>query len=239
MTAPWIDRVDNMLGLDLETTGVDPTADRIVTATLITIATPLEPAVHEWLVNPGIDIPEAAIAVHGITTEQAQTDGLQPPEALTAIRAGLHNAMTYGGYIGPGVRSIPIVAFNAAFDLTMVLSECVRHGVEPLGTVSPVIDPYVIDRGVDQYRRGPRTLAATCSFYGVRHDDAHQIVRAWQRVGQMTCQELHDAQTGWAAEQAASFANYLRRCGEHDRAATIDGTWPIRPIRTAQKGHQQ
>lgn len=47
---PW-------LAFDLETTGVDVTADRIVTATLLHIEGSHIDA-HNWLVNPGIDIPE-------------------------------------------------------------------------------------------------------------------------------------------------------------------------------------
>ena len=38
--------------------------------------------------------------------------------------------------------------------------------------------------------------------------------------------ELHDAQVGWAAAQAAGLQEYLRRV--KDPAAVVDGGWPIR-----------
>jgi DNA polymerase-3 subunit epsilon len=39
-------------------------------------------------------------------------------------------------------------------------------------------------------------------------------------------EELHLRQTWWAAEQAASFQEYLRQT---DESAVVDGSWPLRP----------
>ena len=51
-----------LAAFDLETTGVDVTRDRIVTATIITID---GSQVHtdEWLLDPGIDIPDGAAKI--------------------------------------------------------------------------------------------------------------------------------------------------------------------------------
>ena len=55
---------------DVESTGVDPLRDRIVTATIVRTTPDQTPRFQaaSWLVSPVIDIPEAATRVHGITT---------------------------------------------------------------------------------------------------------------------------------------------------------------------------
>ena len=71
---------------DLETTGLDVKTSRIVTATVATLDPGGEVTdLREWLVNPGIEIPEAASNVHGVTTEMAQRDGLDPRTAVAEI----------------------------------------------------------------------------------------------------------------------------------------------------------
>jgi DNA polymerase-3 subunit epsilon len=269
MIEPWTRWVDNMFGLDFETTGIDVSTDRIVTASAVTIAPPADPSVREWLVNPGVDIPAEATAVHGVTTEQARADGCEPREAITAIVGGLRNAITFGCHVGQAVRPIPVVVFNASYDLSILHAECVRHGIEPLSKITRVIDPLVIDKLVDKFRPGKRTLTAMCATYGVKQSDAHQstgdvmatlrlawamakraeravsdpdavskhyndrrypmeLVQAWQQVGTMTIDQLHVAQAQAAADQAESFAEYLRGQGERERAEMVDGSWPVR-----------
>src|SRR5699024_1330563 len=54
---------------------------RIVTAAFVESAT----EVRTWLVDPGIEIPEAARAVHGITTEYAQANGAEARQGVTEL----------------------------------------------------------------------------------------------------------------------------------------------------------
>src|SRR5690606_26374276 len=62
----WIDR---LVVFDLETTGVDPTEARIVTAYVgVLDATGTVVEERSWIVDPGVEIPEGSIAVHGVTT---------------------------------------------------------------------------------------------------------------------------------------------------------------------------
>ena len=70
----WID--DPWMGFDTETTGVRALKDRLVTAALVLridgasyrsgVSAPDQ--VATWLTDPGVEIPEQATAVHGITT---------------------------------------------------------------------------------------------------------------------------------------------------------------------------
>ncbi|MBN9181545.1 MAG: hypothetical protein J0I66_00740 [Microbacterium sp.] len=145
---PW----SRVIGVfDLETTGVDVAADRIVTAhvgLLDGAGTVLR--ARDWLADPGIAIPEGATAVHGVTTEHARTHG-QPARTVTAeVIAALTELFDAG---------IPVVAYNAPFDFSMLKNEALRHGMTPIASPAPVIDPLVMDKAYDRWRRGKRTLS--------------------------------------------------------------------------------
>lgn len=223
----WSDRP--ICAFDLETTGPDPSSARIVTACVAMIDPP-SPAVRHsrnWLVDPGIPIPEGASRVHGITTEQAQTDGLTYLDGYTQIRGALHEAWDAGAVV---------VAFNATYDLTVIATEGHRLGFPAL--VPPlVVDPYVIDRERDRFRRGKRTLGDVCRQYGVRLDNSHEAqadaVAAAHLVGALLTRypdiaelDIMVAQAAWHAERQRSFADYLRRNGRD--ASDVNADWPLR-----------
>ena len=79
-----------LLGFDTETTGVDPLGDRLVTAAVVSCG-PLGADgargrdVRTWLADPGVEIPEAAAAVHGITTERARAEGRPAAQVLEEV----------------------------------------------------------------------------------------------------------------------------------------------------------
>jgi len=231
----WHDR--RLAAFDLETTGIDSESDRIVTAA-VSLVGDGEPSVfHAWLLDPGIPIPPGASAVHGITTEQARAEGRQPLEAIEEIVALLAEQLLQG---------IPVVAFNARFDLTCLDREARRHGITPLldrvggSDGMLVIDPYVLDKQVDRFRKGKRTLGAVCAHYNVPLDDAHdshadalaaarvawRLGQAFEELRALELRALHEQQIVWAAEQAASFEDYLRRNGRDER---IERAWPVVP----------
>lgn len=217
-------------GFDLETTGRDPQQALIVTATLVMVdASGRAASSAEWLVDPGVPIPAEAAAVHGVSTERAQAEGMGAGRAVREITETLRDLFAAG---------IPVVAFNAVYDFTVMDREARRHGVEPLEPM-PVIDPFVLDRQVDRYRKGKRTLGAAAEHYGVRLDDAHTsaadalaavevadvIARRHPQLD-VPLADLHTQQARWKAEHAASFEEYLRR---KDPAATVSRAWPVEP----------
>lgn len=177
---------NHLLGFDTETTGVDVFNDRIVTCCLIYDGP--EPVVRNWLINPGVEIPEAATAVHGITTEFARTHGDDPRFALEEIAAALAAHLSAGN---------PVVAYNANYDLTLLESELARYGLatltERLGHIpSPIIDPMVVDKAMEPYRRGKRRLIDLVTYYGVADNDnfhnAEADVAATLRVWKTMCE---------------------------------------------------
>lgn len=162
-----------LLGFDTETTGVDPLKDRLVTAAVVSCG-PLGADgargrdVRTWLADPGVEIPEAAAAVHGITTERARAEGRPAAQVLEEVAGALAAAMA---------RGTPVVAFNASYDLTLMEAELARHGLPTMRSrlgreLGPIADPLVLDRAVDRYRRGKRRLGDLCEVYGVRVDEA-------------------------------------------------------------------
>ena len=221
---PW--HRDTFYAFDTETTGIDVWNDRIVTATIARIDGPNVETLT-WLINPGINIPQAATDVHGITTQHAQENGQNPAEAIREITAVLSDAH-------------PVVAFNASYDFTILTAEAERHGTRV--DVPAVIDPHVIDKHVDPRRRGKRTLTATCEHYGVKQTDAHDATGdalaaarlAWTLTErhpdllQVDPTELHQAQIGWRRDQAESLARYFVRQGRPDDVAR---DWPIQERR--------
>ena len=220
---------------DLETTGVDVDTSRIVSACIAI----LEPdgslhAQFTWLADPGVEIPEGASAVHGITTERAREDGRTAETVVGEITATIRALMATG---------IPLVVYNAPYDLSLLDRECRRHRVEPLGSPHPVIDPLVIDKAVDRYRKGKRTLVVAAERYGVDLDDAHDaaadaiaagrvaqaIARTFPDDVDIAFEDLHGRQQIWYAEQAASFQQYIREV-KGDESYVAESAWPLRPL---------
>src|SRR5690625_1289000 len=141
---PW-------LGFDTETTGVNPREDRIVTAALV-LRDRSGMRQRTWLVDPGVPIPQSAADVHGITTDVARAMGEPPAQALEELATEIAHFLRQG---------VPLVVYNACFDLTLMEYELHRHGLPLLSQrlgrdIAPVIDPLVLDRAVDPYRRGDR-----------------------------------------------------------------------------------
>lgn len=281
-----------MVAFDCETTGVDVESDRIVTAAVVLIEPGVEPLIRSTVINPGVEVPEAAAEVHGWTTERVRAEGREPAPELEWLASDLAGALAAG---------TPLVIANAPYDLTLLDRELRRHNLPTLPDrlggkpISPVIDPMCIDKALDRYRPGKRKLTDLCATYGARIDGAHDctadalaaarvafrlgqraqqaladplsvmdvygdrrypdsIVRGFQEFGKLTLAEVHAAQVGWYAEQAAGLAQYWRRQAnelEHrarraaddaeresaladaedlrQRADSIATDWPVRP----------
>lgn len=225
-----------MLAFDTETTGPEPNTARIVTATIVELGPAGIEKTHQWLINPGVEIPQAAIDVHGITNEHAREHGREPGVAVFEL-AGLLALNLH--------RGVPVVAFNAAFDFTVLDRECRRQQVDRLDDrlheVGPVVDPHVLDKAVDPYRRGKRTLTAVTQQYGITLDGAHDatadalaaarvafmLAERHPRELQVDLPRLHSLQVSWRAQQAASLQKYFRRT---DPDAVVNGDWPVQAL---------
>lgn len=233
-----------LAAFDIETTGTDPESDRIVTAAVSLLGGGVPEEHRSWLVDPGVEIPQGATEVHGVSTERARAQGGEPGPAVEEIT----------GLLAEQVRAgVPIVAFNARFDLTILDREARRYGLTPLverlgGPAEIlVIDPHIIDKHFDRYRKGKRTLDAVCSNYRVPLEAAHdanadalaaarlafRLAASIPELAAMPLRELHESQVAWAAEQAASLEEYFRSRGRDER---VQRQWPLVAAKAALAG---
>jgi DNA polymerase-3 subunit epsilon len=219
---------------DLETTGRNSRSARIVTASITVVDASGQPIrEHEWLADPGVEIPAEASEIHGITTEKARSEGRPAAEVTREVAAVLQDLFDGG---------VPVIAFNAAYDFTVLAAESARYGVPQLSRF-PVLDPYIMNKQVDRFRKGKRTLTALCEEYGVDLQNAHTsaadalaTLRVLDAMAgkfpklQLPAPRLHQLQVDWAASQAADFQAYLRRTKP---TAVIEGEWPVLPPEAA------
>jgi DNA polymerase-3 subunit epsilon len=223
---------DTLGVFDLETTGIDVETSRIVSAHVgVLDATGVLIEEHDWLADPGIEIPEQASAVHGISTARARAEGRPASEVVAEIIAALAALFD---------RGLAVTIYNAPYDLSLLHHEALRYGLVPLATPAPIVDPLVLDRVVDKYRKGKRTLEAAAVVYGVDLTDAHDASAdavAAGRIAQAMARQypqqlavesstLHTQQIAWCAEQTADFQAYMRRAHNPDFSAS--GLWPVR-----------
>ena len=231
-----------LYGFDVESTGVDVFTDRIVTATVVKIEGGQLADQRSWLVDPGISIPEAATKVHGITTERARAEGVHPTEALGVI------AQTVAGVLR---ARLPLVVFNAAYDLSLLESELARYDMASLrGALeddhwTTVVDPMVLAKGLEhtirrKFVKGRKfTLPDLCKRYDVpfteTHDATADATGATLLAAALAAEEpyfheqgpiaLHTLQKTWRREQMRGLREYFDKNGtDHDGC---DGGWPL------------
>lgn len=214
MTA-WHER--RMVALDFEATAPDPEVARPVSCCIAWVGGDEPTELRRWLINPGVPIPAESTAIHGITDEQVQADGIPASAAVEGILGELDIARA---------EQMPLIIMNARYDLTLLDRESRRATGEglPVELSRPVVDPMVCDRALDKWRKGKRTLTDLCVTYKVSLDGAHAADSdalaaarlAWRMASvfpelRVDLDELHDRQAAWAAAQAAGLADYFRR----------------------------
>lgn len=226
---PWANT--RLVAIDAESTGPNPRGARMVSWArwVIDLATG-ERQCRTWLINPGVPIPDEVTQIHGITTQHAQDHGTPTAVATDEIAHDLINATTTQGSV--------VVAFNARYDLTLLRAECQRleldHHVDALTTISPVADPYLLDRLISHRSR---KLAAVAHHYRVpagrphhAEDDAltaarilHQMLTEHDWMLTTEPQVLHRRQATWhalaqIADRSMETANPKRDYSTH---------WPL------------
>ena len=239
MNADWI--VGRLLGFDLETTGVNTQEDLPVSYSLLYYDKGKKIKVTGGIINPGRDIPQEAIQVHGITNERARAEGRDLSEAIEEIAAEIIKA---------GKNNTPVVGMNVSYDLKMMevcLEKSFGLSLTEIGWRGPVIDILVIDRHFDKYRKGSRKLVDLCQQYGVStstlHDAQNDVEATVQvlfkqyecfgELAEMSIETLYEAQQDWHREWAENYSNYRVSKGE-DPLSELDMCWPVGRLSTAK-----
>ena len=136
--------------IDTETTGLDPAAGhRVVEIACVELLNHVPTGrVFHALVDPERDVPEEAVAVHGITTEEVRGKPL-----FVSIATEL---LTFLG-------GDPLVAHNAEFDLNFLNAELRRCEKTPLEV--PAVDTVTLAR--KRFPGAPASLDALCRRFGI------------------------------------------------------------------------
>lgn len=214
-----------LASLDFETTGIDPRQDRIVSYGLLGD----QGRDRVGMVNPGVPIPARASEVHGISDAQV-ADAQPAAEGIAMIVDWVQSLIDKG---------VGLVIFNAPYDLTMLQSEADRWGVhQPDWEKLLVVDPYVIDWGIERGRLGQSKLTNVCGYYGVTIDNAHDAscdARAARDVAyemgarhpdiaEGSLSYLAQRQREWYALRAEDWNAYATRAG---RSLDDPNGWPL------------
>ncbi len=132
--------------IDLETTGVSLSFDRIVEIAMIKILPDGTRQVKRKLLNPGIPIPKESSEIHGITDEMVK-DAPTFKQAGNEIKMFIENC-DLGGYN------------SNRFDIPILMEEFLRAGMDVDLSTRKMIDVQHIF-----YTMEPRTLTAAYKFF--------------------------------------------------------------------------
>lgn len=159
---------DILVGFDTETSGLQPDA-QIVTASVVTRNKKGETLDSKsWLLQPVVEFEPQAIEVHGITEVEATRNGQDHKQGVIEIAEYLAEQNAQGHYL---------VAYNAAYDFTRISVDLNRYR-QTVPEFTHILDPFVLDKQYDKYRKGARKLVNVSEFYGVplSEDDAHDAL---------------------------------------------------------------
>jgi DNA polymerase-3 subunit epsilon len=132
--------------IDLETTGVSLSSDRIVEIAITKILPDESRQTKRKLINPGIPIPKTASDIHGITDEMVK-DASTFKQAGNEIKMFIENC-DLGGYN------------SNRFDIPILMEEFLRAGMDVDLSTRKMIDVQHIF-----YTMEPRTLTAAYKFF--------------------------------------------------------------------------
>lgn len=210
--AVWVEQ--RLVVIDFETTGLSPEQDRVIEVGIACFERGELTKLENWLVNPGIPVPEAARAIHKIDDEQLR-GAPRIEQIIPELRALIDGHLP--------------VAYNALFDRTFLHAELRRAGLAESQDVLPPafepetlwVDPLVWARELYKEERGNR-LGEVCARLGIRLDDAHRAASDAEATGRVLLAlaprmpssygELIRLQTQYAARQDVDMAmNYRRR----------------------------
>ena len=132
--------------IDLETTGVNLSSDRIVEIAIVKLLPDGSRQTKRKLINPLMPIPASSSDIHGITDEMVK-DAPSFKDAGNEIKQFLENC-DLGGYN------------SNRFDIPMLMEEFLRAGMEV-----DLSDRKMIDVQHIFYQMEPRTLSAAYKFF--------------------------------------------------------------------------
>lgn len=184
--------------VDVETTGLDTAADRIVEIGIFSVDS--SRVVMRWtqLVAPGLRIPRPAAAVHGITDEMVEGS-----PAFRDIKWEIYHRL----------RGRLFVAYNGlGFDLPVLTAEMTRCGLTL--PIQPILDPLLWQlRPTGQGPFFPVGLMTASRRLGIENAGAHRVTGDCEALTELTFRlskqvperlgDLLEAQARWTQQLSA------------------------------------
>lgn len=184
---------------DLETTGVNIGTDRIVEISILKVHPNGNKESYTWLVNPEIEIPAEAIAVHGITNEKVVTE---PTFKELAAK------------VSDLIADCDLAGFNSnRFDIPLLAEELMRAGIDFDMDNRKAVDVQVI-----YHKKEKRNLSAGYQFYcGKELEGAHSA-----EADTLATYEILNAQVE-KYEDLESTVDALSEYSSHSKRADFAG----------------
>lgn len=172
--AAWVDLPFAVI--DFETTGLHAEKDRVLEMGIVLFSQGELEAHHNFLIHPGMPVPEEARAVHGIGDDE-----LKDAPRFEALVPTLWELL----------RGRIAVAYNAQFDRGFLYAELKRAGLGSERDLPPAfrpdvhwIDPLVWVRELQKFERSKK-LSDVCARLGIPLDRAHRAASDAEATGKV------------------------------------------------------
>ena len=179
--------------LDTETTGFKPEdGHRVIEIGCVELVNHLPSGLtRQWYINPEREVPEDAVRVHGITTE-----------FLTDKPLFRDIVVEFLDFIGDS----PLVAHNAAFDVTFLNAELKRLALPGVTPGREVIDTVQLARR--KFPGSPASLDALCKRFAIDNSgrSLHGALLDSTLLAEVYLELLGGRQTGFALAAPGSTA---------------------------------
>ncbi|MCC6761125.1 MAG: 3'-5' exonuclease [Chitinophagaceae bacterium] len=179
--------------IDLETTGINMSSDRIVEIAIIKILPDGTKQVKRKLINPEMVIPQSSIDVHGITNEMVK-------DAPTFKQAG--------NEIKQFLENCDLAGYNSnKFDIPLLVEEFLRAGQDFNVDGRKLVDVQKVFHMME-----PRTLSAAYKFYCSKElENAHSA-----EVDATATWEVLDAQVARYPQIGNTVESILKAVGDDE-----------------------
>ncbi|MDE3145044.1 MAG: 3'-5' exonuclease [Bacteroidota bacterium] len=179
--------------IDLETTGINISTDKIVEIAIVKIAIDGSKIVKRKLINPQMPIPAASSEIHGITNEMVK-DAPTFKQAANEIKQFIDNC--------------DLAGYNSnRFDIPMLIEEFLRAGLEFNVDDKKLLDVQKVFHMMEQ-----RTLGAAYKFYCNKQlENAHSA-----EVDATATWEILEAQVERYAQIGTTVESIVKFTGEDD-----------------------
>lgn len=179
--------------IDLETTGINISTDKIVEIAIVKIAIDGSKIVKRKLINPQMPIPAASSVIHGITNEMVK-DAPTFKQAANEIKQFIENC--------------DLAGYNSnRFDIPMLIEEFLRAGLEFNVDDKKLLDVQKVFHMMEQ-----RTLGAAYKFYCNKQlENAHSA-----EVDATATWEILEAQVERYAQIGKTVESIVKFTGEDD-----------------------